>query len=292
MNVRSNPRVFGLLAIALVVVMASTASAQTVFSGSAAQVNALQITGYSQLSLLSNGVIVHDTQDSYFQPDPNDQNTRVYGLPGIAQAIQYASNPVVDDNNYVIYYGFDVKHGINITDDPNRDVSQDNPNNGNASLMGVGYAYVPDINASGANPGNLQSWRGTAVSYTDNDPVNGSTDDTIIGYAALGDADLSGTVDVGDFYSWNAGLSGFGTGWSFGGFDYTGDANINDFYLWNAGLTFAPGNLFIAPTYAGSGSALPAALSAPTTVPEPAAVVLLSVFGLVCLGGWVRRARG
>lgn len=111
-----------------------------------------------------------------------------------------------------------------------------------------------------------------------------NTDGSVtIAYAAPGDTDLSGDVNVFDLVGIN-GSGSYGKGtpsvWSQGDFDYNGVTNIFDMVLTNGAGVY------------GRGSYLPAAPASASVnaVPEPSAC-FLALFGLAG-GYWSMRRRG
>ena len=92
-----------------------------------------------------------------------------------------------------------------------------------------------------------------------------------VSFAAAGDVDLAGTVDVFDLVSINSG-GAYGTGgasnWARGDFNYDGVTNVFDLVAINGGGAYGRGNYFpAAPTVAGGLAA--------TAVPEPGSIGLL-----------------
>ncbi|MDP6636759.1 MAG: PEP-CTERM sorting domain-containing protein [Phycisphaerae bacterium] len=89
----------------------------------------------------------------------------------------------------------------------------------------------------------------------------------------LGDPNLSGTVDAGDYTTW-ADNFGPGTGWATGDFNGNGETEAGDYTSWADNFGQGPND---AP-----------APSSPVPTPEPATMMLLAVGGLATL---VRRRR-
>jgi autotransporter-associated beta strand protein len=105
-----------------------------------------------------------------------------------------------------------------------------------------------------------------------------------VSFAAPGDTNLNGQVDVFDLVSINSG-GRYGTGaaavWSQGDFNYDRVTNVFDLVAINTAGAYGQGNYFpAAPTGAGT----------PTAVPEPSASGLL-VLGLTFAGLSIRRVR-
>ncbi len=102
-----------------------------------------------------------------------------------------------------------------------------------------------------------------------------------VSYAAAGDTNLNGQVDVFDLVTVNSGGK-YGTGsaavWSQGDFNYDGVTNVFDLVAINGAGSYGRGNYFPAsPTVAGASAA-------PTAVPEPALMVWSGALALVILG--------
>ncbi len=105
-----------------------------------------------------------------------------------------------------------------------------------------------------------------AVGYVIN--PNGSAR---VSFAAAGDVDLGGTVDVFDLVAINSG-GAYGSGgtsnWSKGDFNYDGVTNVFDLVAINGGGAYGRGNYFPAAPTAAGGLAV-------TAVPEPGGFSLL-----------------
>jgi fibronectin-binding autotransporter adhesin len=109
-----------------------------------------------------------------------------------------------------------------------------------------------------------------------------------VSFAAAGDVDLSGQVNVFDLVSINsAGKYGTGTTsvWNQGDFNYDGVTNVFDLVGINTAAVYGQGNYFPAgPAATGLGSVAP--------VPEPAGVAVVGMtVGLVALVSRLRTAR-
>ena len=110
-----------------------------------------------------------------------------------------------------------------------------------------------------------------------------------VSYAAPGDTNLNGQVDVFDLVSVNsAGKYGTGTAsdWSQGDFTYDGVTNVFDLVSVNSAGAYGQGNYFpAAPSAAGLGSV--------AAVPEPGTLGLasLAVAGAVMVRCRCRRSR-
>jgi fibronectin-binding autotransporter adhesin len=107
-----------------------------------------------------------------------------------------------------------------------------------------------------------------------------------VSFAASGDVDLSGAVNVFDLVSINsAGKYGTGTSavWSQGDFNYDGVTNVFDLVSVNTAGVYGQGNYFPAtPTASGLGSV--------AAVPEPTSW-LLGMAGAALAAAWRRRTR-
>ncbi|MFM1902831.1 MAG: hypothetical protein RLZZ440_731, partial [Planctomycetota bacterium] len=102
-----------------------------------------------------------------------------------------------------------------------------------------------------------------------------------VSYAAAGDTNLNGQVDVFDLVTVNSGGK-YGTGtaavWNQGDFNYDGVTNVFDLVSINGAGSYGRGNYFPAsPTAAG-------ALGSPAAVPEPGALMTTGLLALAALG--------
>jgi fibronectin-binding autotransporter adhesin len=102
-----------------------------------------------------------------------------------------------------------------------------------------------------------------------------------VSYAAAGDTNLNGQVDVFDLVSVNSGGK-YGTGtaavWSQGDFNYDGVTNVFDLVSINGAGSYGRGNYFpAAPSASGS-------LGSPAAVPEPGALLASGLLALATLG--------
>jgi len=100
-----------------------------------------------------------------------------------------------------------------------------------------------------------------------------------VSFAAFGDVDLNGTVDIFDLVGIN-GAASYGTGsasvWSQGDFNYDGVTNVFDLVGVNTAGVYGRGGYFpVAPTAASLGNLAP--------VPEPGTCALLIVAGAVVI---------
>jgi hypothetical protein len=121
---------------------------------------------------------------------------------------------------------------------------------------------------------------GRAVGYVINGDGSGQ-----VGYAAVGDADLSGAVNVFDLVTINSsGRYGSGTAaiWSQGDFNYDGVTNVFDLVGINTAGAYGRGNYFPAASISASG------LGAVSAVPEPASLGL-GILSIAAFAGLVRR---
>ncbi len=106
-----------------------------------------------------------------------------------------------------------------------------------------------------------------------------------VSFAASGDVDLSGAVNVFDLVSINS--SGkYGTGqasvWNQGDFNYDGSTNVFDLVSVNTAGVYGQGNYFPASPSAGS-------LGSVAAVPEPASFALVAAAAVA--GAWASRRR-
>ena len=100
-----------------------------------------------------------------------------------------------------------------------------------------------------------------------------------VSFAAPGDVDLNGQVNVFDLVSVNsAGAYGSGavSGWSAGDFNYDGVTNVFDLVAINTAAVYGQGNYFPAPATSTASVA---------AVPEPALAVSLAVVALAGVAG-------
>jgi hypothetical protein len=139
------------------------------------------------------------------------------------------------------------------------------------ALVDSGYAAAawngPGINSSAA-AGSLSTAIGVA-SGADFGGVNflGQTvalSDVLLRYVRYGDANLSGTVNIGDFAILASNFN-LGGRWGTGDFNYDGTVNIGDFSLLAANFNLG----------------VPGDLPRGAAVPEPVAGSLLAIGGLL-----------
>ena len=105
----------------------------------------------------------------------------------------------------------------------------------------------------------------------------------LLKYTYLGDSNLDGMVDAGDFNLFQAGYSdptlAAQLGWAVGDYDYSGTVDAGDFNLFQAGYSYYSNNPIVL-SGSGSGGVQP--------VPEPAALVL-AMLGLASITTFSRR---
>lgn len=116
--------------------------------------------------------------------------------------------------------------------------------------------------------------------------IAGADGSARVSFAAAGDVDLTGTVDVFDLVAVNSsGKYGNGTAsvWSQGDFNYDGATNVFDLVAINTAGTYGRGSYFpAAPTNPTAGSV--------AAVPEPGCLsILLAGTGFACLLNRLRR---
>jgi hypothetical protein len=145
--------------------------------------------------------------------------------------------------------------------------------------IAVGGAVAADLRADIIAGRNGGAWTGTTGITSSAAAASGGTrsvgyivagdGSARVSFAAAGDVDLTGTVDVFDLVAVNSsGKYGTGTSsvWSQGDFNYDGVTNVFDLVGINTAGTYGRGNYFpAAPTNAGSVAA----------VPEPAGTSIL-----------------
>jgi autotransporter-associated beta strand protein len=132
--------------------------------------------------------------------------------------------------------------------------------------------------ATGITTGLAAANPGRAVGYVIG--VDGAAE---VSFAAPGDVDLSGQVNVFDLVSVDAAGkygSGQASDWSEGDFNYDGITNVFDLVSIDTAGAYGTGNYF--PAAAGQGTV--------AAVPEPAAMTWLVVAGMT-FGGLIRRSR-
>ena len=125
---------------------------------------------------------------------------------------------------------------------------------------------------------------GRAVGYVINGDGSGQ-----VGYAAVGDADLSGAVNVFDLVSINSsGKYGSGTAaiWSQGDFNYDGVTNVLDLVGINTAGEYGRGNYFQAASVSASG------IGAVSAVPELTSLGLGILSAAAILAMFRRRSQG
>ena len=107
-----------------------------------------------------------------------------------------------------------------------------------------------------------------------------------VSFAAAGDVDLSGQVNVFDLVGINsAGKYGAGTtsDWSQGDFNYDGVTNVFDLVAVNTAAAYGQGNYFpAAPSTAGASGSVAA-------VPEPSGLVVAAALGVTAVAALRRR---
>jgi autotransporter-associated beta strand protein len=148
--------------------------------------------------------------------------------------------------------------------------------------IAAGGISAADLRADIIAGRNGGAWNGTAGIMSSTAAASGGTR-TVgyvvagdgaarVSYAAAGDVDLSGSVNVFDLVSINSGGK-YGTGtaadWSQGDFNYDGVTNVFDLVGVNTAAAYGQGNYFpAAPTTSSFGSV--------AAVPEPASWLLLA----------------
>lgn len=149
-----------------------------------------------------------------------------------------------------------------------------------ASLVAAGYA-AGAWTGTGITSSTAAATPGTGLGYADAAAVPGGpifgtppAGSVLVRYTLLGDADLSGSVGIGDFAQLAANFNTAGT-WSGGDFNYDGTVGIGDFSLLAANFNQS------LPASAGARGG---------AVPEPTSAVLLGAAAAAGLA--VRRRRG
>lgn len=147
--------------------------------------------------------------------------------------------------------------------------------------VAAGGISAADLRADIISGRNGGAWNGTAGITSSTAAASGGTravgyvvagdGSAQVSFAASGDVDLSGAVNVFDLVSINS-AGAYGTGgasvWSQGDFNYDGVTNVFDLVGVNTAGAYGQGNYFpAAPTVAGS----------PAAVPEPTAMGLLAI---------------
>ena len=141
-----------------------------------------------------------------------------------------------------------------------------NNNLGGAGNTNDELLYSNGANNQVTNPNGLPQFAGVSV---DQNTV-------LLKYTYLGDANLDGKVDAGDFNLFQAGFSdpslAAALGWAVGDFDYSGSVDAGDFNLFQAGYSY----------YSQTGMVLNGNVQA---VPEPESVYLMvsAVVGLIAI---------
>ena len=163
------------------------------------------------------------------------------------------------------------------------------------AVAGISAADLRADIIAGRNGG---AWTGTSGITSSTAAASGGTravgyvvagdGSATVSYAASGDTNLNGTVDVFDLVAVNSGGK-YGAGsaavWSQGDFNYDGVTNVFDLVSINGAGAYGQGNYFpAAPSASGIGSV--------AAVPEPAAgVTMAAAAGLMLAGAAWRRLR-
>jgi hypothetical protein len=183
-------------------------------------------------------------------------------------------------------------------------------------VTGQAYGEVEAMLIKGFNRGD---WRGSGITSSSGTGADtggittlGVADNAKLGYAQfagltdltghevlvrstyLGDADLNGSVELGDFHRFLSGFDGdAGASWSSGDFDYSGSVDLGDFRRFLIGLAGQPSpylspELYAELTQFGHDHDVAVDLSA---IPEPSASALALIAAGVCgAAGRGRRA--
>ncbi|MFM1903652.1 MAG: hypothetical protein RLZZ440_1552, partial [Planctomycetota bacterium] len=137
---------------------------------------------------------------------------------------------------------------------------------------------------SGITSSTAAATSGRAVGYVINGDGSGQ-----VGYAAVGDVDLSGAVNVFDLVSINSsGKYGSGSAsiWSQGDFNYDGVTNVFDLVGINTAGAYGTGNYFPAASVTATG------LGSVSVVPEPTVLGVGMLAGAVAAGLRRRSRKG
>ena len=154
------------------------------------------------------------------------------------------------------------------------------------NVLGIptGIGVVLNNNLDGNGNASDELFYGDGTSLPQFAGVSVNQNSVLLKYTYLGDSNLDGKVDSGDFNLFQTGYSdpslAAQLGWAVGDYDYSGTVDAGDFNLFQAGYSFYSNNPVVLS--GGSGGVQP--------VPEPAAL-LLALLGIAGLAGFGRLRR-